>query len=503
MVRKKKKNKNPITPPIQTLTNESRTFLLANQRTLVPIQRTIQQNPQLAREIQTQGGFLRLLTDDTFVSQRRRLTLEFTSMQNALMMERFLGDNIGNIPSAQVLTESIRRINGTVNAIAQELEECCEELKQLLKDLESQVKTESIETRRRINQITTRIIRTILSSASDIIDAIGIFRDEVIKLIEEVDERLRVFLNEKFAEILTFLEELENRLNDLIRITKTEIIEVIRESTVLIETTLGEISTVISGIAVTVGEIVFSIGQVLAAIGAATTEINGVIIGEHVTTRNTINSLKPEIIKILNEFKKELKKELDDYLKDIAAKVAEEVSLSVVGESYLKWDNISSYFPSICFLFNYREENEPPRRSQITIRLKKTASELTEQDILKLRQTIVTYGPFSYEYGPIRANYVSANKVVRTTIWASSEGQAEKVLETICKLVEIDFDKNLFSFTNYKKPRPRITARLQPLDGKGLNPVDYKKQCLVTLKKVTLFVNNLEKPINLFPYEFP
>ena len=58
-----------------------------------------------------------------------------------------------------------------------------------------------------------------------------------------------------------------------------------------------------------------------------------------------------------------------------------EVSLQIVGESYYKWDSISTYYPTVTFLFKEEGGLQYPRRSQIKVRLAKTNSEISEQDI--------------------------------------------------------------------------------------------------------------------------
>lgn len=82
----------------------------------------------------------------------------------------------------------------------------------------------------------------------------------------------------------------------------------------------------------------------------------------------------------------------------------------MVGESYLKWDSVSSYFPSLVFVFNQLNITGIKRRTQIKTRLPKRSEEITRQDILALRTTILGFANWTYNYGPLRANYVSSDK---------------------------------------------------------------------------------------------
>lgn len=61
----------------------------------------------------------------------------------------------------------------------------------------------------------------------------------------------------------------------------------------------------------------------------------------------------------------QIKTFLNLWKKEYIIEIAQEVSLGVVGESYYKWDSVSTYYPTITFLFKETETSQYPRRSQV------------------------------------------------------------------------------------------------------------------------------------------
>lgn len=208
-----------------------------------------------------------------------------------------------------------------------------------------------------------------------------------------------------------------------------------------------------------------------------------------------LSSLEKELKDEFSEFKKEISEKAEKYVEQIAT----EVSLLVVGESYSKWDSISSFFPTLTFVFNEVGSTGMTKRTQIKTRLPKRSEDLTDSYILNLQQRIKFHENWTYTYGLVRSNFVSADKRWKTTIFTNSEGGAKTVLATIGTIIEEEIDFDLLTFTTSRKRRPRITARTRPLFGVGLNPISYEREFNLKLRRAVLLVNNLEKPIQLFP----
>lgn len=90
------------------------------------------------------------------------------------------------------------------------------------------------------------------------------------------------------------------------------------------------------------------------------------------------------------KYAKKLSKQIEDVRKDLCEefkklpdKVAKEVALQVVGQSYVKWDSSSFYYPTLLFLFKEINVTNYPRKTQVKLRLKKKNTEITENDIIE------------------------------------------------------------------------------------------------------------------------
>jgi hypothetical protein len=109
-----------------------------------------------------------------------------------------------------------------------------------------------------------------------------------------------------------------------------------------------------------------------------------------------LEELKKELKNEVEEYKKELEEELKEKLKNFILEVSTEVSLLIVGESYLKWDSTSCSFPTLLFVFNEIISAGTPRRSQIKTRLKKRSDEITPGDLEILKARLQRYENWTY-----------------------------------------------------------------------------------------------------------
>lgn len=66
---------------------------------------------------------------------------------------------------------------------------------------------------------------------------------------------------------------------------------------------------------------------------------------------------------------------------ELSKKVAEEVSLQVVGESCYRWDSVPTCFPTLSFTFREIDVEQGPRRAQIKVRLKERNEEVEEAKV--------------------------------------------------------------------------------------------------------------------------
>ena len=143
-----------------------------------------------------------------------------------------------------------------------------------------------------------------------------------------------------------------------------------------------------------------------------------------------VKPLPKTIESLLNEQLDDLKDFLNEWKKDLIQEIAQEVSLQVVGESYYKWDSVSTYFPTLTFLFKEQKVSKNSHRSQIKLRLPKKNEEISSDDIKTLKSKCVTILNKTYRYGTQRYNYVSSDKRFKTTIFGQNSSEIKE--GTLC-----------------------------------------------------------------------
>lgn len=181
----------------------------------------------------------------------------------------------------------------------------------------------------------------------------------------------------------------------------------------------------------------------------------------------------------------------------ISEEVAEEFALRVVGASYSRWDNSSSYYPTVTFVFKEINVGSRPRSSQIKIRWLKDPNSITDQDISELRRRIETIKTLQYDHGPVRCNYVQNDKSWKTTIFAASRNDAHLVLENLSGILDQTIDLQQFSYTEAQR-RTTYTRRNRPIDGMTPETIDYKTRFRVSFYRAVLLINGTPRPIRLY-----
>lgn len=335
-------------------------------------------------------------------------------------------------------------------------------------------------------------------------------------IVQELDEQFRK-LKEEFNAVQNTLQSLKRdilyQINTRANITDGAIAE-IDGALVAIGLLLKGIAAAVSGIEASVvagftelnGALILETRRVLVSINSTRRDITKGITKTEDHLTSTVNEKTEEVLEHLKKLKEHVKKELKEQEKTLkeyiftkfSEIVATDVSLLIVGESYTKWDSVTSYFPTVSFLFNEVTLTNVVRRSQIKIRLPVVSEQVTPEYIYLLQEKCQRLSTLEYNYGTTRANFVSTDKRWKTTIWAASQEEAVRILRVVASVIDETLDEDLFSFTLSRGKRPRITVRQEPLVDVGLNSVSYDEEFVLRLRKVVLYVNNLEKPILLF-----
>ena len=499
---------------------------------LGPTRQLIARNRDLTAAYQELQGFENaLFTEDDF-DLRRELASDLASLQNVLYIRGYLGDDIGQITSVETQVEYLRLIDRTAKKIATDLENCCEKLDALLNEIKADIPTQTNEL---IKYFDTKF-ETQLVQIKQLFDQLGDLLSrsftELFNEIKNVKETLSTELQEKINALFEKLKKEFEVVSALITAETERIINYLSIKFDLIQTVLGDILGIVTSIEASVAAIGVAVGELASTVTALGIELNELIVFQHNETRGRIalcetnvkdtiavvseriNTLQnnnyldlkqtlaentESITTSIKEAKDEILKSLDEGLEKISIKVINEVCNSVGGESYLKWDSVSFYFPTLTFVFNELNVTRLKRRTQIKTRLPKKSEEITKEDVLALKNTILRFQDWTYNYGPLRANYVSTDKRWKTTVFLENEIIAKEIFNQIGAIIGEAIDFDLLSFTQLKKRRPRLTTRNAPLDDINLNSTNYDEVFSLDLKRAVLMVNNLERPIQVFP----
>ena len=524
MPRKRLKQANPAIPALTQLETSTRNYVINNRNTLQGTERVLRQNPEIRRELDSVGGLNGVLTRSGSQSLERDYLTRFSNVQTSLFVDRVTQGDLLRTPSLETMFEQSRNNNKILTSIASAVDSCCSEIINRLTDLNNLILERSRSLRNllisnfadistELDSLNQTVVDTIQAAKEAVLEDFTTRINRVIELITQSDAFIRekiessandlksfvrsLFLsleNEidiKVSEVLTKLtssfEELKIFLSDSLEALTFNINSALREQTVELSALFEafyttEILPVISGIASGVAEIV-----------AATTFISATV--EKILVQ--IETLPKTLEDLLTQKFEEFKDYLNEWKKSLILDIAQQVSLEIVGESYYRWDSVSSYYPTLTFLFKEVDAEQYPKRSQVKIRYNKSNEDITQSDIKELRIKCEQLAGQSYTYGRQRYNFVSKDKRFKTTIFGQDSSQIKRLFTNLLAVINEPFDDRDLSIT-FNRNRISSTKRTKSLDGIGLNKVNYQINFPVQLYKVVLFVNNLESPLILY-----
>ncbi len=169
--------------------------------------------------------------------------------------------------------------------------------------------------------------------------------------------------------------------------------------------------------------------------------------------------------------------------------IASETSLAVIVEPYYRYDAISCYHPTLVFIFYEVNSVNKPKRAQIKLRLKETTEELSSARIAELKTIVEKTSNLTFMAGNTRANYVSEEKRMKTSIYCQDIDNAKFILNKVLTILSDKFNENLLSITTNGTNRPNLSKRKTGLAGIGLNTENYNKSFKVKLHHAHLIVN--------------
>lgn len=349
-------------------------FIWCSRRSLSNTERILRQDPSTSRELDRTGGLQPLLTRGVNENEERHYLSRFVNYQTSLFIDRLTEGDILRAPTLETLFEQARENTNISISISTELESCCAEIKSKLDELLTVVQSEF----RRLRALLTRGVASIQTQASKnyelLTDTSLESRALILNQLNERSDTIETIINQTNTFIQDKINERSDRLELILRNLLTTVLNFITSKTAevidqtktlllslkvdikdsfealllkiessLTTQTAALIASMESFYTAQVFPLLSSIGAGVAEIVASTTYISDIV-----TQILTEVKLLPKRFEELLEGQiKEFKGYLDEWKKELIKEVAAEVSLQIVGESYYKWDSVTTYFPTV------------------------------------------------------------------------------------------------------------------------------------------------------------
>lgn len=426
-------------------------------------------------------------------------------------------------PTLETLFEQARENTAISTSISTALDSCCAEIQEKLSDLSALIrnqfrrlrtlvisrsmdlKAQASSNLTTLTDALTEVLNSIQEKADShyksVIDTLLDSREMLITLINRRFVTLADLLNQTKTSILEAISASSDRLESLLSTSLSSLKGFIEECFAALLTSIegllttqgaGIIGTLISYYTTRVLPVLAGLATGLSEVIAATSYISSVV-----GTILTQLKLLPKTLEDLLDAKfEDLKTYLSDWKSDLIKEIAQEVSLQIVGESYYKWDSVSTYYPTITFIFKEKDVSQYARKSQIKLRLSKKNEDLTDSDIKNLRLNCNLIINSTYCYGTQRFNYVSTDKRFKTTIFGDNSSQIKALFTSLFKVINEPFEERNLSITSCRS-RVNGTRRKLALGGSEVNDISYTSPFVVKFKKAVLLVNGLKSPIVL------
>jgi hypothetical protein len=147
-----------------------------------------------------------------------------------------------------------------------------------------------------------------------------------------------------------------------------------------------------------------------ASILAETTAILAILTGGKIDPKK----FKPDFTNLKKIVKEAIQEWVEENKKGIGEEFTNSICSSIVGESFVKFDSNSTYYPTLIFKFVSTEKLETKRYSQIQIRFLKKPDEINHEEVQSLKNKTKSLKNLSYFPGPLRCNYVAAQRMFKT-----------------------------------------------------------------------------------------
>lgn len=477
-----------------------------NQRRMERLDRTTQllQAENVSKTVNKTATQVNNLVADKI---REKIDDNFRDLHNAI---REVFDKLQEFINAFVENDTWNRINEILAKLQQfdphittTIPQLFEKLENYINDFKKNIKNKIINTNTKVNTLNDNIddLKTTVSTIDDNVNTL----DTNVMTTKNKVNSLTTDL-QQIKE--TILLPAQNKLDAI----KTKA-NAIKSDTVLLRGGQNEIiglfATTSTGIITSVGaEIATAVSAIEAALGVATGAITAEIAGVSTlisSVETTLGIVKTDVESIKNQLsddnlKKLIKESIKDWYEENSNEIIDTVSLnlseSIVGESYIKYDSSTSYWPTLIFKFKSTDKNLKYNYSQIKIRYYKKPDEITDSDILNLKTKLKNLNIF-YTQGNLRANYVDENRLFRTTIYVANKATVINLLNEIIPIGLLKFNENQLSYTE-KNERVNIAKRGSSLNNIDINVNKKFVNTQMKLSSVFLQINGLEKQTKLY-----
>lgn len=315
---------------------------------------------------------------------------------------------------------------------------------------------------------------------------------------EKLDTLERNLINTLASELAEVKEELNIGFSSLDAKTDAIALEITGIATELTELNLGFTAFATESLKAQGTLLTTTIGGFSTtdlAIGGVSKEIAVKSIIDTRKYNNHIDSKQKELEKFSVEKIKEQHEFWNEKIVKLPKTIAYEASLAIIGEPYSRYDAISCYYSTLTFIFYEENAKLKPSRAQIKLRLLEKTEDLTEASIEILKKKVYNRSNLSFMAGNTRANYVSADKRMKTSIYAKDASNAKIILSKVLNIISDKFDKSLLSITTNATNRPVLSKRKTNIGNIGLNSVNYNESFKVKFHHVHLIVNGIKEII--------
>lgn len=222
---------------------------------------------------------------------------DVSRIQTNLFVDQCIGKDISKITKVQEIAQEIYETKKIATAIATAQEECCEELKKLLEQLNTLVREQGNSTRLRISDRVKNLLDSMQENFVKIETALQNISSDLEPLIDTLGDRIEKKLVDELKKLQKKLLEELKILRDQLQKAKEEILSSLTVKFGAVETILGGVETFLAVITATFG-----------AITTLGVDLDAFIVGEHAATRVKIiseaNGIRQNIFKLKTDVKK-------------------------------------------------------------------------------------------------------------------------------------------------------------------------------------------------------